>query len=199
MAKDKKELIIEVARAMFDRFGYRKTVIDDVVREAGIAKGTFYLYFKGKEDLFKEVVNKIGIEVKDEWLQVLAKETTIAGKIRASLLFSLDAYEKHPIFAKLSIKDEEFRMALGAVEIDSVHKELDHTLHFFRKLFEEGIRNGELREDIDLDKVPFVVGTLKFMHFHKDLAKFGNISERQFLDTLVDIVMKGIVKPERNE
>lgn len=181
---------------MFARFGYKRTVIDDIVREAGIAKGTFYLYFKSKEDLFQEALITIRRELLEEWRSMLEQESTVRGKIRASLRFSLEALERHPLFARLTIKDEEFRLALSMIDEEVVQQELDQTLHFFRKLFEDGIRNGELRPDIDLDVIPFVLGSLKFMHFHKELAAYGKISDKQFIDALVDLAMRGIIKHE---
>jgi len=44
--------LVESAAAAFAERGYRRTTIDEIARRAGIAKGTVYLYFKDKEDLF---------------------------------------------------------------------------------------------------------------------------------------------------
>lgn len=51
-SKDKRERIIDAAIKLFTRLGYHETKLDEVARQAEIAKGTLYLYFKSKEDLF---------------------------------------------------------------------------------------------------------------------------------------------------
>ena len=48
----KRVRILDAAEALFIRQGYVKTSMDEVAREAGVAKGTLYLYFKSKEELF---------------------------------------------------------------------------------------------------------------------------------------------------
>ncbi len=51
-SKDKRERIIDAAIKLFTRLGYHQTKLDEVARQAEIAKGTLYLYFRSKEDLF---------------------------------------------------------------------------------------------------------------------------------------------------
>ncbi len=50
--EDKEKHILESARKFFFRYGFKKTSLDEVAEDAGIAKGTIYNYFKNKEDLF---------------------------------------------------------------------------------------------------------------------------------------------------
>lgn len=49
----KREAILGAALELFGRYGYRRTSIDDIAREAGVAKGTVYLYVENKEALFR--------------------------------------------------------------------------------------------------------------------------------------------------
>ncbi|MBI3549472.1 MAG: TetR/AcrR family transcriptional regulator [Elusimicrobia bacterium] len=51
-APNKKETILEAARRLMVRRGTENFVMDDVAREAGVAKGTLFLYYRSKEDLF---------------------------------------------------------------------------------------------------------------------------------------------------
>jgi AcrR family transcriptional regulator len=50
--KDKKTKILDAAIKLFTRQGYHETKLDEVAKQAEIAKGTLYLYYKSKEDLF---------------------------------------------------------------------------------------------------------------------------------------------------
>lgn len=43
--------VLDAAAVLFDRFGYRKTTIDEIAQEAGIGKGSVYLRFKSKEEI----------------------------------------------------------------------------------------------------------------------------------------------------
>jgi AcrR family transcriptional regulator len=50
--------VLNAAKQLFDRKGYRDTTIDDITRRANIAHGTFYLYFHGKRDLVRELFDE---------------------------------------------------------------------------------------------------------------------------------------------
>src|SRR5436190_14273277 len=50
--KLREERILDAATTLLVRWGYRKTTIDDVAHEAGVGKGTIYLHWKDKNDLF---------------------------------------------------------------------------------------------------------------------------------------------------
>lgn len=54
--EDKQTKILAVASQLFDRFGPKKATIDDIARAAGLGKGTIYLYFKSKDEIFLSVV-----------------------------------------------------------------------------------------------------------------------------------------------
>ncbi len=55
----RKEQIIQSASVIFEAKGYDRTTIDDIAQAAGIAKGTFYIYFNNKEELLLEVIKKL--------------------------------------------------------------------------------------------------------------------------------------------
>jgi AcrR family transcriptional regulator len=55
-----REMIKSCAAALFEAKGVDGTSVNDIVKNAGIAKGTFYLYFKNKDDLINEVFEKYG-------------------------------------------------------------------------------------------------------------------------------------------
>jgi AcrR family transcriptional regulator len=57
---EKKIKILGAARQLFARFGFRKTSIEEIAREAGIGKGTLYLYFSNKEQIFTTVLMDFG-------------------------------------------------------------------------------------------------------------------------------------------
>jgi len=55
---DIKELIINSATKYFSKFGFHKTTMDEIAKHIHKAKGVLYYYFKGKEELFNEVLKQ---------------------------------------------------------------------------------------------------------------------------------------------
>ena len=52
-----REQIVQSARQVFARYGYKKTALDDISREARKGKSTIYYYFKSKDEIFKAVID----------------------------------------------------------------------------------------------------------------------------------------------
>src|SRR5512132_2217337 len=52
LSSERRASIISAARGIFARQGYTDTVVDDIAENAGLAKGTVYLYFRSKEELY---------------------------------------------------------------------------------------------------------------------------------------------------
>src|ERR687889_1089973 len=55
---DKREAILRAATTVFARNGYFNSKVADIAREAGIADGTVYLYFKSKEEILHSVFDR---------------------------------------------------------------------------------------------------------------------------------------------
>ena len=55
---ERPQQILDAALAVFDEEGLDRARLDDIARRAGVAKGTIYLYFPNKEELFREVVRQ---------------------------------------------------------------------------------------------------------------------------------------------
>jgi len=54
----KKDTILDEAAKCFTRFGFKKTSVDEIARQAGVGKGTVYLVAESKEDLYYQVLNR---------------------------------------------------------------------------------------------------------------------------------------------
>lgn len=62
-AEERRGQLVAAALRLFSQQGVAATTVDDIVREAGVAKGTFYLYFKTKPDVMNAVVEDLVDEV----------------------------------------------------------------------------------------------------------------------------------------
>ena len=72
------------AEELFSEKGYYDTGITDIVTRAGIAQGTFYIYFNDKKSVFVYLIRKLGSELKE----------SIRANIRAVSYTHLDVYKR---------------------------------------------------------------------------------------------------------
>ncbi|MCA9805907.1 MAG: TetR/AcrR family transcriptional regulator [Cyanobacteria bacterium HKST-UBA02] len=62
--ENRTEVILSAARELFGRYGFEKTTIDDIAREAGIGKGSVYLEFGTKQEILMAVIRTFVTEVR---------------------------------------------------------------------------------------------------------------------------------------
>ncbi len=58
MKKDKKSILMKNGGILISHRGYFATRVEDITKESGVAKGTFYIYFKSKEEMFITILNE---------------------------------------------------------------------------------------------------------------------------------------------
>lgn len=56
MTTSRREQIFATALALFARYGFKKTTVEDIAGELGLTKGALYLYVKNKQDLFEKTI-----------------------------------------------------------------------------------------------------------------------------------------------
>src|SRR3954449_1951123 len=70
--QERGQRILDAAATLILRWGYNKTTIDDIARQAGVAKGTIYLHWKTREDLFTALMRREYIRLAEDIRQRLA-------------------------------------------------------------------------------------------------------------------------------
>ena len=95
-----KESILDATDRLLARYGYRKMTVEDIASEAGIGKGTIYLYFTSKEEVVLSHVDRIVDRLKEQHLAVISRSAiTAPERIRqmllARVLFRFDSIQHY--------------------------------------------------------------------------------------------------------
>lgn len=75
---ERRNEIIRTAAVLFSQKGYEKYSVNDIRNAIGIAKGTFYYYFKSKEDVLDAAVEQISEQVLMQVQKIAAKKRTLS-------------------------------------------------------------------------------------------------------------------------
>src|SRR5437867_2347128 len=96
---DKPQQIIDAAVRVFARKGYFNSRVSDIAREAGIAAGTIYLYFKTKEDILVTVFREKMAEFVSALWRAIAEEPDAVAKVRRLISLHFEILEQQPEMA----------------------------------------------------------------------------------------------------
>jgi AcrR family transcriptional regulator len=99
--------ILRAATTLFQRQGYRRTSIDEVARDAGVAKGTVYLYFRNKAELLIRAVAEEKQGYLKKVVPILAGDLAPAERLRALLELGFVMSVEAPLVSKLLSGDRE--------------------------------------------------------------------------------------------
>src|SRR5436305_2585490 len=72
--QERADRILDAAAELIERWGYNKTTIDDIARQAGVAKGTIYLHWKTRDDLFWALLTREDVRLAADIRQRIASD-----------------------------------------------------------------------------------------------------------------------------
>jgi AcrR family transcriptional regulator len=117
-----REEILNGSRDLFERFGFKKTTMEDIARQIGKSKSALYYYYKTKEEIFEAVILREIESTHNIVAEAVKKEESAANKFRilfTSLLegvkqkankftFKSDLYENHYLFESIVRKRDSY-------------------------------------------------------------------------------------------
>lgn len=66
---DTRQRVLEAARVAFNASGYIATTVEDIIERCGVSRGTFYYYFRNKDDAFEQLVRMATSEMEENTMQ----------------------------------------------------------------------------------------------------------------------------------
>ena len=190
-----KRKIIDRGKDCFARYGIKKTSIEDLTKDLGIAKSSFYSFFSSKEDLFLQIFKEEREALKDNLLEnsFLKYRTEPDKAVRAYLHYLLNIVNNHPVWKKVFIEKEyvELTLFLSSEEkIRNIHRE---NVAMILPFFEEWADAGLL-----IDKNARILAETTCAVF--SLTRFRNeIGDEDFpkiMDFFIDLLAENIVKKD---
>jgi AcrR family transcriptional regulator len=143
--------ILDVTAELLLRFGYRRITIEDIAEHADIGKGTVYLHWKTREELFGAVFEREVLRALDELLDTLRHEPEAWRPHRLARSYFLGIMTR-PLLAACFLGDAEVLGKLakpGSSPRESRHRLVSHD--YFQLLADHGL----LRDDLSPDAVAY--------------------------------------------
>jgi len=185
---DKREAILRAATSVFAHNGYFNSKVADIAREAGVADGTVYLYFKSKEDILHSIFDRSVEEALGAARKQIADVSDPKEKLRRIALLHLERLGADRDLAV--VFQVELRGSTKFMEEFSAAGFAEY-LSLIRSTFEEGQRAGVFRPDLNANVVAKILfGALD------EMATNWILSTRRYsleadADAVVDLFVNG--------
>ena len=132
----RKQELLQIAYRMFLQKGYEETSVDEIIAQAGIAKGTYYYYFETKEQMLEEVIGMMIEQEMQAAEQILQTDLPVPQKIVGIITSLRPAPAESPIEEAL-MKPENIIMH-GKIQ----KKLIESVTPLLSEVVEEGIAEG---------------------------------------------------------
>lgn len=155
--KLREERILDAATTLLVRWGYRKTTIDDVAREAGVGKGTIYLHWKDKNELFRAAIWREQQRYGEEIQRRIAADPE-GGLLHRITIHGMLATLNNPLMAAIIRgKSDIFNGFLGAFDPVSLNQLVGDTDAYIIQLQQAEL----IRSDIPASVITYLLTVLK--------------------------------------
>jgi len=201
----RKQMILAAAKELFFEHGYEKTSMDAIAQKVGLAKGTLYLYFSNKDELYISLLIE-GIKLlKQKMLQKIRENENYEDKFIQTLVMSFYEFsiEQPQFFSLMMSFQTESLPKINCISTDVTSEiEVHHNeiMSLTVSIVQEGIDKGI----IDPKENPFEVviqiwfsgtGAIVMMQCHSDdIETFCKMSKVEFMESLAKRFYKSLKK-----
>ena len=175
-----KKSLQEACKQSWTQYGYKKTSVDDLCRQAGISKGAFYLFFESKEALFCEVLCSVQEQICRAVSEVIEKHKDKYGAAEALKLVYRE-YDKNNFLYNSDSKD--FTILVNKLSEEQA-KKIQESNNMSRNLF---LNHSYLKFKVDADLAMSVIYSLIMNIKNKDILPYNHMETFDFMaDHLID-------------
>ena len=181
--------ILDAAAELMLRWGYNKTTIDDIVRLAGVPKGTIYLHWKTREDLFLALMEREYQRLIEDIRQRIASDPD-GGTMQGITKHAMLATMKSPLMKAVMLRDTDL---MG----EWLHREYA-SANFVQQiaqplaLLEHNQARGIVRDDIDARKMVYMVKaiTTGFLVIDQYMPDDFKYSDEEIAEMAAGVIQK---------
>ncbi len=197
LPEEKRKKIEEAAIEEFEQYNFDSASINRIVENSQISKGSFYQYFENKKDLYKYIINHI-IEQKMNYLSPVMMNPdehdffTIIKEMYAS---ALNFAKENPRL--VTIGNRLMSDRTHALYKEIIKDNMSISYNVFETLIEKAIIRGEIRNDIDIKLMSYIISSLNVLiveYYQENIEKELDNKIMPTLDEFLRFVQIGIGK-----
>ncbi len=178
----KKNLINE-GKKLFEQYGLQKTTVDEIVKAAGISKGSFYLFYQSKEELYFEVLNVVEQELREKIFEKVFKPGK--NKLDSFKLFLNEMVETlttMPLYQ--GINSTNYELLVRKLPEETLKKHMVRDQENIAKYFVYWMDQGWMRK-VDLEALNgLLLSLVQFVMHREDFGENFNTTKELWIDAI---------------
>ncbi len=157
------------------RVGYGAANVEDIAKEAGMAKGTIYLYFKSKEEVFAAVLARDLESLTDKTIEGMSAAKTFAERLTVFLNLRLAYLQHNQDFLNIYFAEFGSRGSRSTLISGVIDKLYWRGVDFMRQCLEQAIAQGEISK-VPVESAAFAIYDLARGFVERHLRGWAHLS-----------------------
>ncbi|MDO1604693.1 TetR/AcrR family transcriptional regulator [Lactobacillus sp. YT155] len=181
---EKKKQILDISEFLFFTKGYEVTSVNTILKELGIAKGTFYYYFDSKEEVMDSVITRIiNSELKFVTEEIINnKDMTAVEKLIAAL------FRRPPVFgSQKEVVEKLYDVNNALMKQRAMQNSLELSCPVYAEIIIEGNEKGEFSSDHPLEDIQFLIAGMQTVY---DISSLKDSKVQLNIDSVIDTMIK---------
>jgi len=155
----RRQEILEAAGELFNNQGYVNTTVEAIIQQVGIAKGTFYYYFKSKEDILDALVHEMVSQLSEAY-KIIADDPKMSAMDKMRQMLRGQSY--------LQEKESELMESLHRTENRELHERINVEIilkisPIFAGVIEQGQKESVFNVENPLQTIQFLLAGSQFL------------------------------------
>lgn len=190
--EEKRERFLREAARLFAEAGFDRTDMAELARRAQVAKGSVYDYFDSKEDLYLYVCRD-GLERSRRAVYgEIDPRWDVYRQLRHIFLQGMVFADTHPEYVAMYVNIAGAGMEKFA---DRLSLEVEQrTADYLKKLIREGMAQGLVRPDVNVNLAAFVINSLYIMYLASLVSRHYRIRVKEYLEFKTNPTRRGLAR-----
>lgn len=191
--EERRRQLLDAAVMAFGAKGYHQTQVSDIIEQAGVARGTFYLYFKGKREIFDCIMDELFIRVRNEVCGI-PKEAVdeIPGQLKGNIERVMNLLLDRPELAKLLVNAS---VGIDEEQDDHLRQFYGQLLDLIRRGLKQGFEMGFVRDGNHRVLAISLLGCVKEV-LYQALLGGKRMKRRVIIEEVFRLVLQGVAHPQ---
>jgi len=190
-AQHRREAILEAARTVFARKGYSSTGVEDIAEQAGIGKGTLYLYFPSKEQIYLAALLEEARKLDAQSREAMSAAEGWLDKLRAFVEVRLRYFDEHQDFMRIYMTEFRTMCLLGKPAHAELHRLTERCESQLAQMLAAAAGRGEIR-DIDPELAALTVSDMIRGLMERRLRQLGRAVGQADTEFVLDLVGRAV-------
>jgi len=192
-----KEMIInkllEKGKEFFSNYGLKKTSVADLTKAAGIAQGSFYLFFDSKEELFLEVLVREEAEIRKQLADPLITSDRVSREMFKRFLQRAFGVMGENRLIRQLYEEDLIETLFRKLPAEKLQQHFDDDSDFLMPLILRGQEQGWLA-DQEPEIIVSLIRSIVLLSFKK--REIGEERYADTIDLLIELVANGLIREE---